>query len=91
LGESSDRKGGKILKQRLLLCLLLIGVMLYYAVPRLSLAGDGQESIFAASWLLFALFAAAGNLTGMLYAPKKRMKAGTEKKRQMPKRMHYYQ
>ncbi|CAH0346218.1 hypothetical protein [Bacillus sp. CECT 9360] len=75
------------MKQRLLLCLLLIGVMLYYAVPRLTLTGSGLESIFAASWLLFALFAVAGNLTGMLYAPKKRKRAETG---QMRQRMRAY-
>ncbi|MGW6434727.1 hypothetical protein ACWFPQ_15830 [Peribacillus butanolivorans] len=50
--------------------MLLCGVMLYYAVPRLSLSG-GLESLFAGSWLLFALLAVAGNLTGILYSPKK--------------------
>ncbi|AXN37862.1 hypothetical protein ACWF7H_03820 [Peribacillus butanolivorans] len=59
------------MKQRLLLCLLLCGVMLYYAVPRLSLESGGLESLFAGSWLLFALLAVAGNLTGILYSPKK--------------------
>lgn len=76
------------MKQRLLLCLLLIGVMLYYAVPRLSLTGSGLERIFAASWLVFALFAAAGNLSGILYAPKKRKRAETVKVRE---RMRDYQ
>lgn len=59
------------MKQRLLLCLLLCGVMLYYAVPRLSLETGGLESIFGGTWLLFALLAVAGNLTGILYSPKK--------------------
>ena len=59
------------MKQRLLLCLLLCGVMLYYAVPRLSLESGGLEGLFAGSWLLFALLAVAGNLTGILYSPKK--------------------
>ncbi|MET3319109.1 UNVERIFIED_ORG: hypothetical protein ABIC97_002204 [Peribacillus simplex] len=30
-----------------------------------------MESLFAGSWLLFALLAVAGNLTGILYSPKK--------------------
>ncbi|RFU65992.1 hypothetical protein [Peribacillus glennii] len=79
------------MRQRLLLCLLLIGVMLYYAVPRLSPAADGAEGLFAASWLVLAMFAAAGNLTGMLYAPKKRKKAGIRKGEQVRKSIHYYQ
>ncbi|RUQ25476.1 hypothetical protein ELQ35_20190 [Peribacillus cavernae] len=65
--------------------------MLYYAVPRLSFTGTDLESLFAASWLLLALFAAAGNLTGMLYAPGKRKNAGAAKKQQVRKRIHYYQ
>ena len=60
------------MKQRLFLCLLLCGVLLYYAVPRLSLQAGGVEGLFAASWLLLALFAIAGNLTGILYYQKKR-------------------
>ncbi len=74
------------MKQRLFLCLLLCGVLLYYAVPRLSLQAGGIESVFAGSWLLFALFAIAGNLTGILYSPKKRK--FIEQKEY--KKMHYY-
>ncbi|MBK5462332.1 MULTISPECIES: hypothetical protein [unclassified Peribacillus] len=70
------------MKQRLFLCLLLCGVMLYYAVPRLSLESGGLESLFAGSWLLFALLAVAGNLTGILYSPKKhKVKRKVEYKR----------
>jgi hypothetical protein len=79
------------LKQRLLLCLLLIGVMLYYAVPRLALAEPGLKSVFSISWLVFAMFAAAGNLTGMLYAPNKRKSKTTRNKKQIQQRMRYYQ
>jgi hypothetical protein len=79
------------MKQRLLLCLLLIGVMLYYAVPRLSLETGGPESIFATAWLLFALFAAAGNLTGILYSPKKNKTKKSDKTSIHHKRMRYYQ
>lgn len=67
------------MKQRLLLCLLLCGVLLYYAVPRLSLKTGGVESVFAVSWLLLALFAIAGNLTGLLYSPKKKRKQSGQK------------
>ena len=58
-------------KNRYLLCLLLCGFMLYFAVPRLSLQANGAEGIFALSWLAFALMVIAGNLIGMLYSPKK--------------------
>jgi hypothetical protein len=81
-----SKKEGIFMKQRLFLCLLLCGVLLYYAVPRLSFEAGGAQSIFAASWLIFALFAIAGNLTGMLYSPKKRKLS--EKKEY--KKVHYY-
>ncbi|MBA9025883.1 MULTISPECIES: hypothetical protein [Bacillaceae] len=63
--------------------------MLYYAIPRLSLTAGGLTSLFSAAWLLFALFAIAGNLTAILYSPKKvkKHKASMNKK----KRIHYYQ
>lgn len=58
-------------RNRYLLCLLVIGVMLYYAVPRISVLNTGTEGIFAVTWLIFALFAVAGNLTALLHTPKK--------------------
>lgn len=45
--------------------------MLYFAAPRLGVFNGGTEGIFAISWLAFALFVIAGNLTALLYAPKK--------------------
>lgn len=58
-------------KNRYLLCLLLCGFMLYFAAPRLGVFNGGTEGVFAISWLAFALFVIAGNLTALLYAPKK--------------------
>ncbi|MFT4415161.1 hypothetical protein ACLM5H_14965 [Fredinandcohnia humi] len=55
---------------RLLLCLLLCGVLLYYGVPRLTIGAEGLEGIFALSWMLFALIVVSGNLIGLLYGPK---------------------
>lgn len=65
-------------KNRYLLCLLVCGLLLYYAAPRLGVFNGGTEGIFAISWLAFALFVIAGNLTALLYAPKK--DAATEKR-----------
>lgn len=48
--------------------------MLYFAVPRLSVFEEGLEGIFAISWLALALMVIAGNLTAMLYSPKKSVK-----------------
>ncbi|MCC3356438.1 hypothetical protein [Bacillus sp. REN16] len=77
---------------RLLLCLLLCGVMLYYGVPRLAIGASGLEGIFAISWLVFALIVVSGNLIGLLYNPKSAQKitspqAASAKRRQ---RMRHY-
>lgn len=70
--SSKSIKGEENLKtNRYLLCLLLTGLMLYVAVPRLAITADGAQGIFSIVWLTFALFVAAGNLTALLYAPKK--------------------
>ncbi|WP_449621472.1 hypothetical protein [Robertmurraya sp. Marseille-Q9965] len=58
-------------KNRYLLCLLACGVMLYYALPKLSVTADGMAGIFSISWLVLCLFVIAGNLSALLYAPKK--------------------
>ncbi|PLS16979.1 hypothetical protein CVD28_15120 [Bacillus sp. M6-12] len=79
------------MRQRLLLCFLLGGVMLYYAVPRLTLTTGGKESLFAAMWLLLALFVMGGNLAGMLYHPKKQKTQRFKAKHRNRKRIHYYQ
>ncbi|MDQ1144761.1 MAG: hypothetical protein ABGX20_04960 [Bacillus sp. (in: firmicutes)] len=60
-------------KNRYLLCLLLCGFMLYFAVPRLSIHAEGLQGTFAWAWLAFALMVMAGNLTGLLYSPRKQM------------------
>ncbi|RIW29690.1 hypothetical protein D3H55_18095 [Bacillus salacetis] len=57
-------------KQRYLICLLLAGMMLYYAVPRLDVFADGLQGVFGLSWLGFAAIVIAGNLTGMLFTPR---------------------
>lgn len=59
---------------RLLLCLLLCSVLLYYGVPRLNVGAEGLEGIFAISWLAFALVVISGNLIGLLYNPKSNQK-----------------
>lgn len=48
--------------------------MLYYAVPKLSIFAEGLEGTFALVWLSFALIVIAGNLTAMLYSPKRSIK-----------------
>ena len=80
-------------KNRYLLCILLGGVLLYYGVPQLSPFAEGVEGIFSITWLIFALMVMAGNLTALLYTPKKQKSRNRNsmKKVQRKKRIHYYQ
>jgi hypothetical protein len=74
-------------KNRYLLCLLVCGFMLYFAVPRLSLTSNGAEGAFSVVWLLFALIVVAGNLTGLLYHPRKdTQQLGQPSKHQLTKK-----
>jgi hypothetical protein len=83
-------KGGKqVKKNRYLLCLLLTAFMLYFAVPRLPLHADGTAGIFSMVWLSFALIVIAGNLTALLYTPKKA--ALNLKKEQLRKKSRSFQ
>jgi hypothetical protein len=59
-------------KNRYILCLLVSAFLLYFAVPRFSVLADGLAGTFAISWLVFVLFVIAGNLSALLYAPKRR-------------------
>lgn len=74
--EDRIKEEAKLNKNRYLLCLLLCGLMLYYAAPRMGVFNGGTEGIFAISWLALALFVIAGNLTALLYAPKKAAVSG---------------
>ncbi len=79
-------------KNRYLLCLLASGMLLYYAVPRLSVSSTGVEGVFAITWLLFALMVIAGNLTGLLYTPgkqRKKQSSDNQVKKRMKSR-HYH-
>lgn len=79
-------------KNRYLLCILLCGVLLYYGVPRLSPFSDGAEGIFSIAWVAFALMVVAGNLTALLYTPKKtRATKKSFSKVQKKKKLYNYQ
>jgi hypothetical protein len=61
--------------------------MLYFAVPRLSLSSNGAQQTFSFVWLTFALMVIAGNLTGLLYHPRKQVQqTGRLKKQQLGKK-----
>jgi hypothetical protein len=66
-------------RNRYILCLLVCAFLLYYALPRLHVFAQGVEGLFSLSWLVFALMVIAGNLTGILYFPKRQK--GQNKKR----------
>jgi hypothetical protein len=88
-----SRKGvNEMNKNRYLLCLLVSGMLLYYAVPRLSVSSTGAEGIFAIAWLLFALMVIAGNLTGLLYTPgkQKKQQPGDNQVKKRIKSRHYH-
>ncbi|MCM2589587.1 hypothetical protein Q0N12_15900 [Rossellomorea marisflavi] len=68
-------------KQRYVLCLLMTGVLLYYAVPRLSIFAEGLEGWFSLSWLILAMFVLAGNFAAVLYSPKKGKKGTKQPER----------
>lgn len=72
-------------KNRYLLCLLLAGLMLYYALPRISLEASGIEGLFAISWLSLALLVVAGNLSAYLFTPRVSKIAKVEVKKALPK------
>jgi hypothetical protein len=77
-------------RNRYLLCLLICGLMLYFAVPRLSLGTNGAEEAFSIVWLMFALIVMAGNLTGLLYQPKKHLQQqGRPSKQPLRKKKRY--
>ena len=56
---------------RYLLCLLFGGLLIYVAVPRLPVFNEGLSGVFSVIWLAFALIVIAGNLTALLYVPKR--------------------
>ena len=77
---------------RYLLCILLCGVLLYYGVPRLAPYDAGISGVFSITWLAFAIFVLAGNLTALLYAPKgKQGSKKTLQQLQKKRKIRYYQ
>ena len=79
-------------KNRYIICLLVSGMLLYFAVPRLSVSSAGVEGIFAIAWLSFALIVISGNLTGLLYTPrsKKKQQISDNQVKKRIKSRHYH-
>lgn len=88
-----DKKGvfTVMKKNRYLFCLLSCGVMLYYGVPQLSSYNLGLSGVFSIAWLLLAIFVIAGNLSAIMYAPKKKTSTQVQiSKKQVRKKMRAY-
>jgi hypothetical protein len=78
-------------KNRYLLCLLVCGFLLYFAVPKLSLTTGGAQEAFSLIWLSFALIVIAGNLTGLLYHPRKKLQqTGDVQKQRTSKKRSFH-
>lgn len=59
------------MKHRILLSVLVIFTLVYFALPLLSFTGDSLASWFSGLWLSFAFIAIGGNLAYLLYSPAK--------------------
>jgi uncharacterized protein HemX len=59
------------MKHRLFLCLLICIALIYFAVPKINVFAPGKEGMFAVLWLVLAVFAVGGNVTGLIYGSKK--------------------
>lgn len=59
------------MRNRYLLCLLLCGAMIYWALPQLSPSAPGIEGAFAIAWITFAVIVLAGNFSALLFLPSK--------------------
>ena len=67
--------GGFLLnKNRYLLCLLLCGWLIYFALPRLSFSSEGEAGYFAFAWLFLAVMVILGNVVALVYTTKQRKK-----------------
>lgn len=77
-------------KNRYLLCLLACGAMLYYALPNLNVYDEGLSGVFSISWLVLCLFVIAGNLSALLYAPKKSKRLVSKVSKKGRKKAHLY-
>ncbi len=62
---------GCMMRNRVILCLLICAVLMYYAVPRLTIHFSGLEGMFGFAWFMLALLVIGGNLSGLLYSAKK--------------------
>lgn len=86
--EQAIKLGGEKMKNRLLLSLLCLAALLYIAVPRIPMGAEGLPGMFALAWLLFALIAIGGNISALMFQPKRKrivtkLKLEEEKRRRL--------
>jgi hypothetical protein len=58
-------------RNRYLLSLLLGAALIYYAIPQLHFDAQSAKGMFAFAWIGFAILVVAGNLSALVYLPKK--------------------
>lgn len=78
-------------KNRYLLYLLLCGLLLYYALPNLPIGVEGSGAIFSLAWLCLLLFAFAGNLSALLFSPRKTAQRKTQYEQLAKKKLTSHQ
>ena len=77
------------MKQRLVLSLLSILALVYFAFPQLQMQGKGESVLFTWVWLGFCLIAFGGNLAGLLYRPANNREKQRERKMAKSQRREY--
>nr|WP_090849177.1 hypothetical protein [Litchfieldia salsa] len=83
-----------MMKNRMILCLLICGLLLYYGIPNLSIEAGGLQGVFSIAWLGFAAIVVGGNLVGLLYSTQQKKKTNLqsiEQKSQIKRRIRQYQ
>lgn len=78
------------MRNRCILCLLICGALLYYALPQLTLHGYTMATYFSWLWLAFLIMAIAGNLAAILYTPKKKAKTLVMRQTASKKKVRVY-
>ncbi|OCA91376.1 hypothetical protein A8F94_05830 [Bacillus sp. FJAT-27225] len=68
-------------RNRLLICLLLAILMVYYAVPRLSLEFSSEAGAFTIAWAMAALLVIGGNMAGLVKEAKGKTTQQTRRKK----------
>jgi hypothetical protein len=72
---------GSMRKNRYLLCILLSGWMIYFALPKLQFFNEGAGGLFAIAWTIFALMVLTGNLVALFNPDKERKNDSNQKKK----------